>query len=183
MKKIRLGMILFIAGGFFAVLAVHGQSNKPVHPKKVKPKAVSVQSKEKVDPVSIPERSGTKGSRQGYKMVTDVLDGFGGESESDNYRISVNSGGEPSAIGISQSNTYMMQAGYVLASSFKRGDPNADGSISSADVVFLIDYLFKNGPKPCPVEAGDANCDGAISSADVVFLIDYLFKGGPSPAC
>jgi hypothetical protein len=64
-----------------------------------------------------------------------------------------------------------------------RGDANGDGVISSADVVYLINYLFIGGPAPQPLAAGDANCDGVVSSADVVYLINYLFIGGPPPKC
>ena len=63
------------------------------------------------------------------------------------------------------------------------GDANGDGAINPADVVYLINYLFKGGPEPEPLEAGDVNCDGIINSADVVYLINYLFKGGPPPSC
>jgi len=66
---------------------------------------------------------------------------------------------------------------------FLRGDANGDRVINSADVVYLINYLFKGGPAPEPLEAGDVNCDGTINSADVVYLINYLFKGGPPPSC
>jgi thermitase len=61
------------------------------------------------------------------------------------------------------------------------GDTNGDGVINSADVVYLINYLFKGGPAPDPLCAGDVNCDDVINSADVVYLINYLFKGGPAP--
>jgi len=65
---------------------------------------------------------------------------------------------------------------------FYRGDVNEDGEIDGADVVFLIDYLFKNGDQPDPsVEQGDVNDDQVVNVADVVSLIDYLFKGGPCP--
>jgi len=64
-----------------------------------------------------------------------------------------------------------------------RGDANGDGIVNSADVVWLIDYLFKGGPPPDPLSEGDVNCDGIVNSADVVFLINYLFKGGPPPRC
>jgi len=63
------------------------------------------------------------------------------------------------------------------------GDANEDGVINSADVVYLVNYLFKGGSPPEPSEAGDTNCDGIINSADVVYLINYLFKGGPLPGC
>jgi len=61
------------------------------------------------------------------------------------------------------------------------GNANGDSVINSADIVFSINYLFRNGPPPCPYHAADTNCDGLINSADAVCLIDYLFKGGPLP--
>ncbi|MFQ6002745.1 MAG: dockerin type I repeat-containing protein [Candidatus Zixiibacteriota bacterium] len=61
------------------------------------------------------------------------------------------------------------------------GDCNGDGGINSADVVYLINYLFIGGPPPVPLCIGDVNCDTAVNSADVVYLINYLFIGGPAP--
>jgi hypothetical protein len=61
------------------------------------------------------------------------------------------------------------------------GDANADGKVTVSDVIFLINYLFKGGPEPIPVETGDVNCNGGITVSDVVYLINYLFKGGPPP--
>jgi parallel beta-helix repeat protein len=63
------------------------------------------------------------------------------------------------------------------------GDANADGAVDPADVVYLINYLFRNGSPPDPIEAGDANCDGVVDPADVVYLINYLFRNGPPPGC
>lgn len=63
------------------------------------------------------------------------------------------------------------------------GATNNDGIINSADVSYLINYLFISGPVPLLIKAGDANNDGAVNSADVAYLINYLFIGGPSPGC
>lgn len=71
----------------------------------------------------------------------------------------------------------------VLSGQYIRGDANGDGVINSADVVYLINYLFIGGPAPDPLWVGDANCDGIINSADVVYLINYLFISGPPPSC
>jgi hypothetical protein len=71
----------------------------------------------------------------------------------------------------------------VLSGQYIRGDVNGDGVINSADVAYLINYLFVGGPVPQPYQAGDANCDGIINSADVAYLINYLFVGGPTPGC
>lgn len=61
------------------------------------------------------------------------------------------------------------------------GDVNCDAKATVADVVYLINYLFKGGPAPNPYWSGDANCNGKVNVADVVYLINYLFKGGPPP--
>jgi hypothetical protein len=96
----------------------------------------------------------------------------------------------PSPYGLSVNGDYVYTADYssFLILKFSQtgwmcGDPNHDGMINSADVVYLINYLFADGPQPNPKESGDANCDGVVSSADVVYLINYLFVGGPSPGC
>ncbi|MGB8658577.1 MAG: right-handed parallel beta-helix repeat-containing protein [Candidatus Zixiibacteriota bacterium] len=61
------------------------------------------------------------------------------------------------------------------------GDANGDGVINAGDVVYLINYLFRSGSAPHPLQAGDATCNGIVDSGDVVFLVNYLFKGGPPP--
>jgi len=66
---------------------------------------------------------------------------------------------------------------------FSQGDANGDGVINIADVVYLINFLFIDGPAPVPIQAGDVNCNGYITAADIVYLINYLFIGGPPPSC
>ena len=61
------------------------------------------------------------------------------------------------------------------------GDCNGDRVVNSADVAFLVDYMYKGGPSPKPLCIADVNDDGAVNSADIVCLIDYLYKGGPAP--
>ncbi|MGB2980447.1 MAG: dockerin type I domain-containing protein, partial [Candidatus Zixiibacteriota bacterium] len=66
-------------------------------------------------------------------------------------------------------------------SQFICGDCNGDGTIDVGDVVYLVNYLYKNGSAPDPVEAGDANGDDTVDVGDVVYLINYLYKAGPTP--
>jgi hypothetical protein len=61
------------------------------------------------------------------------------------------------------------------------GDANGDRNINSADVVYLINYLFQGGPEPNPICIGDATGDGSVNSADIVKLINYLFQGDVAP--
>lgn len=61
------------------------------------------------------------------------------------------------------------------------GDVNQNGGVDLADVVFLINYLFKNGPAPTYPPCADPNIDCSVSLVDVVYLINYLFRDGPDP--
>jgi len=66
------------------------------------------------------------------------------------------------------------------------GDVNNDEIIDIADVVYLINYLFINGPEPLcePITTcGDVTLDDIVNIADVVYLINYLFTGGLPPDC
>ena len=65
---------------------------------------------------------------------------------------------------------------------FIRGDVNNDHDVTISDVVYLINYLFKSGAAPIPIEqVGDVNCDGIDDIIDAVYLVNYLFKNGPPP--
>jgi hypothetical protein len=64
----------------------------------------------------------------------------------------------------------------------QRGDVNRDCAITSADIIHLVNYVFKSGPAPLPdAEAGNVNCTGPVNSSDIIFLVNYVFKGGDPP--
>jgi len=63
------------------------------------------------------------------------------------------------------------------------GDCNNDGAVNIGDAVYLITYIFKNGPEPPCLDEGDPNKDAAINIGDAVYLITYIFKNGPAPQC
>lgn len=63
------------------------------------------------------------------------------------------------------------------------GDVDLSGQITSGDLIYLVNYVFKGNPNvPMPCEAaGDANCSGDVTSADIIALVNYVFKGGAAP--
>jgi hypothetical protein len=61
------------------------------------------------------------------------------------------------------------------------GDANGDGEVNVGDVVFIINFLYRGGDPPVPMERADANCDGIVDVGDVVYLVNYLYRGGPEP--
>lgn len=62
------------------------------------------------------------------------------------------------------------------------GDANVDLLLTSSDVIYIVNYVFKGGfePFPCPASA-DVDCSGAVTSADIINLVNHVFKGGPAP--
>jgi len=65
-----------------------------------------------------------------------------------------------------------------------RGDvfiPNC--FIDIGDVVFLVNYILKNGPAPNPLCMGDCDPshDGVVDVADLVYLSQFLFQKGAPP--
>jgi hypothetical protein len=83
---------------------------------------------------------------------------------------------------------------------FYRGDVNASDSLEvpamdATDLVYLIQYLFQNGPAPKPyLDQGDIDGScclgyfdpkqggaGCVNVLDVVYLINYVFIDGPPP--
>lgn len=62
------------------------------------------------------------------------------------------------------------------------GDVNNDGTVNIGDAVYLLNYIFRNGPPPSPeLCVGEVNGDGKINVGDAVYIINFVFKGGSVP--
>jgi hypothetical protein len=61
------------------------------------------------------------------------------------------------------------------------GDVNGDNQVDAADIVYLINYLYRDGIPPHFLEQADVNGDSDVDAGDIVYLINYLFRGGPAP--
>ncbi len=61
------------------------------------------------------------------------------------------------------------------------GDANGSGTVNILDVSYIINFLYKHGPAPNPLQAADANNSGGMNILDVSYLINFLYKGGPAP--
>jgi hypothetical protein len=71
---------------------------------------------------------------------------------------------------------------YLTCPIVKTGDVNVDNVLTSADIISVVNYVFKGGDPPQPIElAGDVNCDASVNSSDIILLVNHVFKGGPVP--
>jgi hypothetical protein len=123
----------------------------------------------------------SKSEGQHFKLFTDVLDSFGNRASSTNFSLRIGSGGQPGVIGNSQGTSFYGLQGYLNTAAFVHGDANADGNVTIADVVYLVNYLFKSGSEPVPLETGDVDGDNLCQIQDAVYLVIYLFRGGNPP--
>jgi hypothetical protein len=67
--------------------------------------------------------------------------------------------------------------------SFVCGDANGDEAVDISDAVFLVNYVFRNGPDPSDALASDPNGDGVINVGDIVYLVNFMFRDGEPPNC
>lgn len=67
---------------------------------------------------------------------------------------------------------------------FQCGDLDGKLNTNILDIVYLINYKYKYGPRPVcePITiCADVNSDRLINILDIVFLINYKYKDGPEP--
>jgi len=63
------------------------------------------------------------------------------------------------------------------------GDIDADGAVGLLDIVYLINFKYKDGPSPQRERTADVNADGVVNILDIICLINYKYKGGSAPEC
>ena len=62
------------------------------------------------------------------------------------------------------------------------GDVTGEGNITTGDIIYMVNFVFKAGPDPVPCQAAaDMDCSGGISPADIIYLVNTIFKAGPAP--
>lgn len=64
------------------------------------------------------------------------------------------------------------------------GDMNGDmAGPDLSDLIYIVNYLFLDGPPPADWSVVDINRDGATDLSDLIYLVNFLFLGGPAPDC
>lgn len=63
------------------------------------------------------------------------------------------------------------------------GDICLDNRVTIGDAVYLINYLYRDGPPPPEMHDADVDCSGAVDLGDVLALVNLLFRGGAGLTC
>lgn len=79
--------------------------------------------------------------------------------------------------------SWVVSVAMTVGPAYICGDANGNGIVNIQDVTTLINFLYKGGPAPNPLEAGDANGNGILNIQDVTYLVNFLYKEGPQPLC
>ncbi|MGB2989941.1 MAG: dockerin type I repeat-containing protein [Candidatus Zixiibacteriota bacterium] len=124
-----------------------------------------------------------KTDSKGDTLWTRIYGGSGGDSPGDVLQASDGGYlvvGATSSYGAGSGDMYLLKIS-CFREAIPAGDANGDGEVNIGDVVYLINYLFKQGPSPELPAQSDNNCDQTVNLGDVVYLLNYLFRNGPVP--
>jgi len=63
------------------------------------------------------------------------------------------------------------------------GDANSDEKLNILDVVFILNYLYREGPDSDPHDAMNVDNNEFINLFDITVYVNYLYRGGPDLQC
>lgn len=63
------------------------------------------------------------------------------------------------------------------------GDADQDARHTVGDGMYILKYIWENGPAPAVLSDADANCDGRINVADAYVCCQYVFKCRDAARC
>lgn len=112
-----------------------------------------------------------------------------GTADTAKFTLSIRIDGNQQLIPDTYGNATVASLGVTLATQVSYCPPllepgNCDGlgtQPQSADIIKLVNHVFKSQPPPDPEMICDANCSNTNTSADVIILVNYVFKSGAKP--
>jgi hypothetical protein len=130
----------------------------------------------------------TATSPAAYQMTWYSINGGGAiNASSTNYQMGLSVG--QSVAGAASGTNYDMGIGFWYGAAagggcpiVVSGDVNLSSTVTSSDIIVVVNFVFKGGSAPLPCTAnGDVNCSGTVTSADIITLVNFVFKGGAAP--
>ncbi len=62
-------------------------------------------------------------------------------------------------------------------------DETFSGSMDIGDLVYIVAFMFLEGPPPACLAEVDFNADGEIDISDLILIVSYMFGGTILPDC
>lgn len=63
------------------------------------------------------------------------------------------------------------------------GDANHNGMLSIGDVLYILNYIFNQGPAPECLDEADVNGNNSVNVADAQILLSNIFRGISNETC
>jgi hypothetical protein len=63
------------------------------------------------------------------------------------------------------------------------GDADNNQMVNILDVIYLIKWLYVDGPPPLYPQSGDVDNSGEVNIFDLTDIIDFLYRNGPDLTC
>lgn len=102
------------------------------------------------------------------------VQGYGIIWDGDDYEYTLH-------LAIGESGTFDIPGEVTLVGHIS-GDVNNDRAVNINDIIYMIDFKYKEGNPPIPIdEVADANADGSVDIRDIIYMIEFKFKEGPAP--
>ena len=77
--------------------------------------------------------------------------------------------------------TYYFDDFSLSVSSVLNGDVDCTGDLNLLDILFLIDFIYNEGPDPVSMKSADCDCSQTCNLLDILYLISYIYDDGPEP--
>jgi hypothetical protein len=70
-------------------------------------------------------------------------------------------------------------SGQVVVRGHTSGDVNLDGKLDVSDLIYMVDFMFDDGPAPRVMQTADVNASGGMPDiGDLVSMVEYMFSDG-----
>jgi hypothetical protein len=63
------------------------------------------------------------------------------------------------------------------------GDCAMDEAINILDIVFIINFIYKDGTTPSPLSIADVDGITGVNILDIIHMINFVYKNGADLSC
>lgn len=182
MKSLKV----LLAGALLLVLVIPAIMTADTKPFQEPDEIIQTQPTPPAKPTSNTPAPGRPASPQAFQLNWLSINGGGAiNASSASYRLGLSVG--QSVAGAASSPSYQMGIGFwygagaAPACAAARGDMNASGTWTPADLAVMLNCVYLIGYPGCDLCFADVNCSGTLTPADAALQINRIYLGSPYP--